>query len=97
MSAKFYIHLDTYWQNSADRFFGPYASREDAEAALDATNIVRADNGHSAPDVRYNVRCNGIVTTTEARKRGMKQAINDDLPNNATELHDIEARNDYGN
>jgi len=69
--AKFYIRVDTYWQNSPDTFFGPYETHEAAEAAMDESDIGRWDLKQGACDIKNQTRCLGILNTTEARKMGM--------------------------
>ena len=86
--ARFYVEVDSYWQNSPSLFIGPYAGREDAQAAADASKAIPADK--NAPDVRHNVRYE-IHNTTQAKRSGM----NDDntesplcmsVPSNAEQL-----------
>lgn len=70
--AKFYIRMDTYWQDSADTWFGPYSTREAAVAAADNSGAGRDDLGQMARDVRNQTRILGIHNATESRKLGRK-------------------------
>lgn len=66
--AKWYVEVDSYWQNSPSLFIGPYADRQDAQNAADASKAIPADR--TAPDVKYNVRYY-IHNTGQARLAGM--------------------------
>lgn len=70
--AKYYIRVDTFWQNSPDTFIGPYQTKQSAETALSGSGIARSDLGQGAVNVRHQTRCLGILTTTKARQAGMK-------------------------
>ena len=93
MSAKYYIRIDTYWQNSRDTFFGPYSSRAAAEAALRASGAGRSDLGQSARDIKNQTRCLGILNTTKARQAGMNERnvipAQSTIPGDLAELEDI--------
>ena len=72
----YYVRVDTYWQNSPDSFIGPFASRADAQtaidAALDAPNSLAVLAGNSPRDIKEAVRIHGILSKTEARKFGLR-------------------------
>lgn len=92
--ATYYIRFDTYWQNSADRFCGPFNSREEAEAeikrAQNAPNSMVTRWGQSPVDVKNAVRVLEIVTKTQAG-RGLNPGLTfDRLPLNLDELADEE-------
>jgi hypothetical protein len=90
--ATYYVGIDTYWQDSPDRWFGPYESREAAEQALDKSNAARYDLGHSAQDVRNQTRCFGIFSATESKRNGRKpeNTYNAPIPSDVAELKKIE-------
>jgi len=70
---KFYVRIDSYWQNSSDTWVGPYESEEEAESSMDSeSGPVRADLGYSAKNVRYQTRCNGIYSSTTSRELGRR-------------------------
>ena len=69
--AKFYIRMDTYWQNSRDAFIGPYETHQAAESAVSESNAGRWDLGQMARDIKNQTRCLGIMNTIQARKAGM--------------------------
>jgi len=68
--ARFYVEVDSYWANSPSVFIGPYATREDAQAAADASQVVHTSQ--MAADVKYNVRYE-IHNTAQAHRAGMCQ------------------------
>ena len=65
---KWYIEVDSYWQNSVSVFIGPYADKQQAQDAADASGAVRY--GNQAADLKHNVRYE-IINQTAARKVGM--------------------------
>lgn len=90
----YYIRFDTYWQNSADRFCGPFDSREAAELEIDravrATNSKVVRSGNQPADIRESVRILGIVTKTQAG-RGLKRGMEfRRLPMDIGELNETE-------
>ena len=91
---KFYVRMDSYWQNSPDYFFGPYATRIAAEAAVAASGAGRHDLGQGARDVRHQTRILGILSATDARRAGMNERNQypalDKLPGTTDELAQIE-------
>lgn len=75
-AAQYFIRFDTYWQNSPNRFCGPFASRAEAQAAID--NIPTAANvwlstSQCGGDIRDAIRVYPtILTATEAKRMGMR-------------------------
>ena len=92
--AKFYIRIDTYWQNSRDTFFGPYENRPSAESAIDESGAGRWDLGQMARNIKHQTRCLGIMTTTQARKVGMNWRntipARDKVPGDLYDLAELE-------
>ena len=98
----YYIRMDTFWQNSPDRWVGPFDSRDEADAAIEAAReepgALIALPGVAAPDVRHAVRVYGVHPRSTAQRMGMRAyALGDArdntlsrLPINADELFDIE-------
>ena len=72
--AKYFVKVDTFWQNSADTWYGPYTSKADAQAAIDKAVEERgAHEGHGLTcNVKSQVRIWGIFTKTDARRHGMR-------------------------
>ena len=68
--AKFYIRMDTYYQNARDVWYGPYTSKTSALAVLDASECARADLGQSPRDIKTQARCLGVYNTTASLKAG---------------------------
>jgi hypothetical protein len=72
--AKFYIEAHGYWQNSPSLFVGPFDTRDDAEAAVQAAIAANGScavrSGQMARDIKNGVRLY-VHTTTEARRAGM--------------------------
>jgi hypothetical protein len=52
MKAKWFVKVGSYWQGGVELFFGPYNTREAAEAAADASGAGRPDKGQGARDVK---------------------------------------------
>jgi len=71
---RFYIEVCGYWQNSPSLFVGPFETKAEAEAAVQAA--IEADGseavrpGQMARDLKDGVRLY-VLTTTEARRTGM--------------------------
>jgi len=76
--AKFYVRMDTYWQNSKDVWFGPYTTRQAAEDAADC-GAGRYDLGQMAADIKNQTRVLGVYNATESRKRGRRNHNGDCL------------------
>lgn len=76
-AATYYVRIDTFWQNSPDRFVGPFPTRAAAQKAIDAacadpqSQIVVL--GTSPRDIKHAIRVWGIMTATEARRAGMHE------------------------
>lgn len=72
----YYIRIDTYWQHSPDTFVGPFASREAAQAAIDAIRTednVWLSTSTCGGDIRSAVRVYpAILTASEAKRMGMR-------------------------
>lgn len=73
--ARYYIRVDTYWQNSPDYFVGPFDSRDAAQQAIEAipenANVWLSINSCSG-DLKAAVRLYpSILTATEAKRGGM--------------------------
>lgn len=94
--ATYFIRIGTYWQNSPDRFVGPFDSREAAQAEID--RATGADNsrvvlaGQSASDVKTAIRCHGILSKTEAKRAGMtdRNTLSHTIPLNTYDLTEHE-------
>lgn len=73
---RYYIQVDTYWSNAKDYFVGPFASREEARAAVEA--IPTDSNAWLATstcggDIREAVRVYPQpLSHTAARRAGMR-------------------------
>ena len=71
--ATYYIRIDTYWQNSADSFVGPFASRDEAQAEIESA----MDDGkvcmayHMAADIKSGIRVHEVLSKTQAKRQGM--------------------------
>jgi hypothetical protein len=77
-AAAYYVRVDTYWQNSPDRFAGPFESREAAQAEIDRAINEPDSNAwlageHCGGNIKYAVRIfPDILTATEAKRQGMR-------------------------
>jgi hypothetical protein len=87
-SPQYFVRIDTYWQNSKDRFVGPFASREEAQATIDGIQTednVWLSTSTCGGDIRSAVRVYPtILTATEAKRMGMR---NDYSPNHNVVPH----------
>jgi hypothetical protein len=86
---NYYVKLDSYWQNSPDYWFGPYATFEEAYSAVGGT--IRP--GQAPVDIKTAIRSH-ILNTTGAYTAGMHSehllpALMQ-LPNTVQELHEVE-------
>lgn len=100
--ATYYVRIDTYWQNSPDRFVGPFQTHQDAEnaiaEALDASDSKVCTSNQFASDVKHGIRVHGVMSATAARKAGMKDEfanygtgnVIDRIPTSTDELYQIE-------
>ena len=99
--ATYYIRFDTYWQNSPNRFVGPFSTRQAAEdaikAAENATNSKVARSSQMANDLRNGIRVFGVLSSTEAKRYGLRHNYEalDELPRNTTELAQMRAVEQY--
>jgi hypothetical protein len=71
MKAKWFVKVGSYWQGGVELFFGPYATREDAEKAADVSGAARPDKGQGARDVKNPTCIEAIYNATQARKCGL--------------------------
>lgn len=75
-AARYFVRIDSYWQNSADYFVGPFESREQAQAAIDGIQTednVWLSTSMCGGDIRTAVRVYPtILTATEAKRMGMR-------------------------
>lgn len=74
--ATYYVKFDTYWQNSPDWFAGPFASRNEAQAAIDVA-LTRAGSKvamstQTSRDVRHGIRVWDILSRSEALRDGLR-------------------------
>lgn len=91
---SYYVRIDTYWQNSPDRFVGPFVSREEASQA----GIQAHDLPAWSVDIKDGIRCQEVLSKSQARRSGMKDfGLGDDssnvlsrIPCNMQELKEAE-------
>ena len=89
---KWYIEVDSYWQNSPSVFIGPFMSKRLAELYAEDSDAISCY--HTASDVRNNVRYQ-IRNTTHAREAGMNKnnvcppALTY-MPNDVTDLNRLQ-------
>ncbi len=73
----YFIQFDTFWANSRTRFCGPFASRREAQAEIDAALADEAGEvglGMNSPrNIQEAIRVWGIVTRSEARQLGLHE------------------------
>ncbi len=90
--ARYFVRVDTFWQNSPDSWFGPYATRAAAQAAVDASDAAKP--GRMARDVKEQTRVVGIYSATESAKAGRSHentyGTGDGIPSTSDELREIE-------
>ena len=84
-AARYYVKLDTLWQGSPYRYAGPFASREEAEQAIQeaadkdtAEMVVPAgDGGRNVSwsgrglDIKRAIRVAGVVSQSIAQRSGL--------------------------
>ena len=95
--ATYFIRIDTYWQNSPDRFVGPFVDRSEAQAEIgratsaDNSRVVLA--GQMASDIKTGIRCHGVLSKTEAKRRGMtdRNTLSRTIPLDTTDLNEHES------
>jgi len=91
--AKWFIEIDSYWENSRSTFFGPYETKDVAMAAVDHENGP-AWIRQSVRYLRNGVRAE-LHNTTSARKAGMRKDENlipaqEKLPGTLEALREVE-------
>jgi len=100
----YYVRLDTFWQNSPDRWAGPFTSRDEAEQAIDdaarskESLVVRLNQ--NPQDIKHAIRVYGVFPASQAIRRGMilpemdidRTNIIDRIPLDTDELFDIEQK-----
>ena len=99
VQAQYFIRIDTYWQNSANRFVGPFASRSAAQTeidrAMDAPMNLVCHANQTAIDIKNGIRVHGIHPRTVCeRNYGMndqRNVLTAKIPLNTDELKDDEA------
>lgn len=104
-SPRYYIRVDTYWQNSPDRFVGPFETREEAQKALSTvpeSANVWLSTSTCGGNIRTAIRVYpAILTATEAKRSGMiddyghahrNYNIIPAIPRDTNELFDLEQR-----
>ena len=60
--ATYYIRIDTYWQNSADSFVGPFASRDEAQAEIESA----MDDARSAWPITWLPTSRAVFASTRS-------------------------------
>lgn len=100
--ATYYVRVDTFWQNSADRFVGPFKSRPAAEAAIREANAAPGGEvvvmGTSPRNIKRAIRIWGVLTKTEAERAGMRDEYDSRrnvlprIPIDTDDLFDLEER-----
>jgi len=71
---SYYIRTDNYWQNSPDKWYGPFGSREEAQEEIDlALDTGQWWMSNQTPmNVRYDKRIYGIYPKSEALRMGLR-------------------------
>jgi len=92
--AKWYVEVDTYYEHSRSVFFGPYATKEAAIAAVEHEDGP-CWSRHRTSDVRYGTRAE-LHNTTSARRAGMREDRNlisaqAELPGTTEALRELES------
>jgi len=91
--AKWYVEVDTYYEHSRSVFFGPYATKEVAIAAVEHEDGP-CWSRHRTSDLRDGT-CAGLHNTISARRAGMREDRNlipaqAELPGTAEALREVE-------
>ena len=86
MAKGYYVRIDTYWQNSPDRWVGPFATATEAQAEIDkavgAYDSKVTPATQMAADVKHGIRVLGIAPKSQAQRRGLKDfSLGDDISN----------------
>jgi hypothetical protein len=99
--ATYFVRIGTYWQNSPYRFVGPFATREEAEAAIEAAytngnvNVWRSSS-MCGGDIKTAICVYGVMNKSEAFRAGMRDIglrgtnMLPRIPVNTDELFDYE-------
>ena len=73
--ATYFVKVNTYWQNSADAFVGPFANKQAAQAAIESA--AQSDNvcksGQSCDDVKNIVRVYLPMSAPAAKRAGLRE------------------------
>jgi hypothetical protein len=82
---KYYVHIDTFWNNSPDYFVGPFSKEKDA---LETAHTAIDDNEYNVISSLNNplsitdaIRVYGACTESHAIKQGMI--------NNHSSMHNV--------
>lgn len=105
-ASSYYVRIDTYWQNSPDRFVGPFETKDAAQVeidrALNAGNNVWSARSQCGGNIKYAIRVYpDILSATEAKRMGMRplgalrgtNMIGERIPNDTDDLYDVEEAN----
>lgn len=89
-----YVRMDTFWQNSPDRWFGPFDSREAAESAIEASAAHDNRTGNMARDIKNQTRILGVYSASESKRLGRnyrnEYPVVGTLPGSTAELLQVE-------
>lgn len=92
--ATFFVRIDTYWAGSHDRFVGPFNSRQDANAAINAAvwaeGSLVTPSGKMAKNAKSGIRVHGIVSKSEAKRLGFKGNALTEIPLDTEALYQAE-------
>lgn len=101
--ATYYIRIDTLWANSPDRWVGPFASPDEAQAeinrALGADNSKCVMASQMAYDAKHAIRIYGVASKSQAQRKSLQDyGLGDDssnvigwhIPLSTDELFEIE-------
>lgn len=104
--ARYFVAVDTYWQNSPYYFVGPFRTREAAQAAID--DVLTSDNvwlstSICGGDIKTAVRVYpSILSATEAKQHGIVEDygssrcnVVDRMPFDAVDLSEMTDRGPY--
>lgn len=105
-ASSYYIRIDTFWQNSPDRYVGPFETKDDAQAEIDrsarADNNVWSARSLCGGNIKTAIRVYpDILTATEAKRMGMRplgalrgtNMIGARIPDSTDDLYEIEEAN----
>ena len=75
--ATYFVRINSYWQNSADYFVGPFGSRNEADSAIEkavsAPRSLVCKSGQMSSDVKNGIRVFQPVSKTDAQRAGMRE------------------------